>query len=56
VRSLQGIFVDGRIILKWILKKNNVRVWDALMWLKMRSSDCEFGNEPTGFIKAGQIS
>jgi hypothetical protein len=55
-RSLQGVGVDGMIILKWILKKNSARVLNAFMWLKMRCSDCERGNEPSGFIKAEQIS
>jgi hypothetical protein len=55
-RSLQGLGVDGMIILQWTLRKTSARVLDDSMWLKMRCSDCECGNEPSGFIKAGQIS
>jgi hypothetical protein len=32
----QGI--DGRIILKWILKKQDVKVWTGFMWLRTGSS------------------
>ena len=27
--------VDGRIILKWIFRKWNVRVWTACSWLRI---------------------
>jgi hypothetical protein len=31
--------VDGRIILKWILKKQGMRVYTEFIWLKIRTSD-----------------
>jgi hypothetical protein len=27
--------VDGRIILKWILKKYDVRAWTGFIWLRI---------------------
>jgi hypothetical protein len=33
-----GPSVDERIILKWILKKQGVRVWTRFKWLRIRSS------------------
>jgi hypothetical protein len=42
----KGIGVGGRIMLKWILEKNGARIRNALLWLKMWSSDCECDSEP----------
>jgi hypothetical protein len=30
-----GRRVDGRIILKWILRKQNLRPWTVLIWLRI---------------------
>jgi hypothetical protein len=30
---------DGRIILKWIIKKRNGVVWTGFIWLKIGASD-----------------
>jgi hypothetical protein len=35
---LLGVHVDGRILLKCVLKKYGVRVWTGLNWLRIRSS------------------
>jgi hypothetical protein len=55
---LEDLCVDGRIILKLVFEK-----WDGDMdrtnlapdW-DMSMGCCECGNEPSGFIKCGEIS
>jgi hypothetical protein len=54
---LENPGIDGRIILKWILKK-----WDGggMDWIDMtqdrdRWRTCEHGNEPLGSIKCGEF-
>jgi len=34
---LEGIGVDGRIILKWIFKKWDGEAWTGLIWLKIET-------------------
>jgi hypothetical protein len=29
--------IDGRIILRWIFRKGNVRVWNGLSWLRIET-------------------
>jgi hypothetical protein len=29
----------GKIILKWVLKKQDMRVWTGVIWLRIRPSD-----------------
>ena len=36
-RPLGNPSVDGRIILKWILRKWDVRVWTGSSWLRIRT-------------------
>ena len=31
--------VDGRVILRWILRKWNVRVWTGSSWLRIGTGD-----------------
>jgi hypothetical protein len=47
--------VDGRIILKWILKKWDGVAWTGLSWLRIGkvAGCCERANEPPGSIKCG---
>jgi hypothetical protein len=39
--------IDGRIILKWALKKLTVRLWTRINWLGtgFTMTFCEYGNE-----------
>jgi hypothetical protein len=49
--------VDGRIILGWIFRKWDVRVWTGLGWpvLGQVAGNCECGNEPSDSIKEGEF-
>jgi hypothetical protein len=43
--------VDGRIILKWILKKSDGEAGTAMIWLRIRTGNAgECSNEPSGSI------
>jgi hypothetical protein len=50
---LSDLGIGGRIILKYTLKKEDVRVWTRFIWLRIGSSvsSCEHGNESLGSIK-----
>jgi hypothetical protein len=45
--------VDGRIILRWISRKWDVKIWNGLSWFRTETDagTCECGNEPSGSIK-----
>ena len=49
--------IDGRIILRWILRKRDVGVWTESSWFRIRqvAGTCECGNEPLGSIKCGEF-
>jgi hypothetical protein len=48
--------VDGRIILRWIFRKWDVRVFTGLSWFMIQmAGTCECGNEPSGSIKCGEF-
>jgi len=36
---LLDLVVDGKIILKWILHKECVKVWTTVMWFRIGSSE-----------------
>jgi hypothetical protein len=44
--------INGRIILRWILRKWNVGVWTGLGWLRIKTGG---GNEISGSIKCGEF-
>jgi hypothetical protein len=43
--------VEGKLILRWIFRKWNVRVVTGSIWLRIGT--CECGNELPGSIKYG---
>jgi hypothetical protein len=45
-------YLDGKIILKRILKKCNIMVWNGLKWLKIELNR-EHDDTPSGCIIAG---
>jgi hypothetical protein len=54
---LGEIGVDGRIILRLVLRKWYVGVWTGLIWLRIGTlaDCCECGNVPSGSIKCGEF-
>jgi hypothetical protein len=47
--------VSGYTILKCILERWDLMVCIGLIWLRIGTSSCEHGNEPSGFIKYWEI-
>jgi hypothetical protein len=49
--------IDGRIILRWICRKWDVRAWTGSVWLGVGQvvGTCECGNETLGSIKCGEF-
>jgi hypothetical protein len=49
--------VDGRIILRWILRKWHVGLWSGSSWLRIGqvAATCECGDEQSGSIKFGEF-
>jgi hypothetical protein len=49
--------MDGRIILKYILKTWDGEAWIGLFWLRIGTvvGCCECSNEPSGFIKCREF-
>jgi hypothetical protein len=45
--------VDMRIILKWVLKKWDPRMWTGFIWRRIGTNvgSCEYRNEPSGYLK-----
>jgi hypothetical protein len=55
--TVEDLVVDGRIILKWMLKKWDGEAWTGLLWLRIGqvAGACECGNEPLSSIKCGEF-
>ena len=49
--------VDGRIILRWIIRKWDVGLWTGSSLLRIGTGGrhLDYGNEPSGFIKCGEF-
>ena len=49
--------IDGRIILRWIVRKWDVGVWTGWDWLRIGAvaGTCECGNVPSGSVKCGEL-
>jgi hypothetical protein len=54
---LRDMGTDGKIILKWILKKYYVRGWTGLTssWQGLVVDTCEHGNKTLGLINGGLL-
>jgi hypothetical protein len=53
---LEDLGVDGRVILKWVLKKQG-GAWTRLIWVRIGQvmGCCKCGNEPSSSIKCGEF-
>jgi len=54
---LEGLSVDGKIILQWILGKEGVNVWTGCIWIRIGTSGrlLQTCNEPMGSIKSREF-
>ena len=47
--------IDGRIILRWILRKWDWGAWTGLIWLRLGTGTCKCGNAPSGSTKCREF-
>lgn len=50
---MKDLEVDGRIILKLVVKKEEGMTWTGLIWLRRVAESCERSNELQSFLKFG---
>jgi hypothetical protein len=48
---LEDTAIDGRMILRWIFRKNDVRARTGMVLI--RAGICEYSNKPSDAIKCG---
>lgn len=56
--NLEELSVDGKIILKWLLRKAIRRAWGGLIWLNIEDKMmgcCEGRNENSGSIRSREF-
>jgi hypothetical protein len=52
-KLLGRLVIDGKVILNWVSKKENLGVWIVLSWLKARIR--EHSNEPVDCLKGEEF-
>jgi hypothetical protein len=54
---LEDLGVDGRIILEWILGKQDRKAWIGLIWFRIGplAGSCEHSYVPSGSLKGGEF-
>jgi hypothetical protein len=50
---LEGLDVDGSVILKWVFREWDGRAWSGLIWLRIGTGEC--GNELAGCIRCREF-
>jgi hypothetical protein len=50
---VEGLDIDGRIILRWLLRKLGGKVWTGFMWIRIETSGQ--GNELQSSINCGKF-